>query len=414
MRRLAKHGAVVFAGILGGYGATYVYYVMCARALGVERYGLLSALLAVVMLGALPASFVTIVIAKTAATLRAKNDFAGLAVMAAQSSRIALPVAVLAVILTAVGGGALSAFFRLDDRLAVWLLAGATTLVAVLPLQRAVLQGAGEFGAYALSTALEGITRAAIGLAVFFFGGGVRLALAAFVVAGLAAFFVDIIFLRRAAPGHNGSGPRFRIGDAALTALPMAAITLMTFADVAVARHVLSSHEAGLYGTVSLAGRALITVITAIPTVLLPAAVARAVEGRSSIQLLGAALGVGLSVALVMVLACAWNPPLVLSLLGGRAYLDGSPLVVPYSLASSALAGATIIATYLTGIHRSYVGIPLMAIALAEPLAILLGAHDARAAVTVVDIGHTSALGACAIAIAIAVAPRGLRRSTSP
>ena len=401
VRGAARHGAIVFAGVVGGYGATYVYYVLCARGLGVEPYGLLSAMLGAVLLSALPSSMVTIVVARAAAMLRAASDDAALAGLARRATRALFPALLVAAGAGVAGGWLLARLFRVGDPVVIGLMLGAAALTAVLPLQRAVLQGAGDFAGFAFSNILEGAVRALCAIAVLAGFGGLRFAVAGFLVAAAAAFALNIVLLGRVAPAAAVPPPRVDLRRSMLAALPLGAIMLMTFLDVIVIRSAVPAREAGLYVTAALVGRALITATTAIPTVLLPHVVHRAAQGRSAVPLLGAALGAGAVVAAVVTGICFAVPRLVLLLVGGAAYVDAAPLLVPYALAASALAGATIVATYLAGVHRSYVGIPVAVIAVAEAAAIIAFAHHAGEAVRIVLAGHSAAFFCCVAAALI-------------
>lgn len=409
MKHVARRGALVMAGTLGGYGMTYIFYVTAARALGVERYGLVSALLGVVLVCALPSNFVTVIVARRVARADAHGDSPAIRRIERGTVRtlgaatvVALPAALL--LSRPIGG-----FFHVADPSLFVLTAAAAVMVGVLPLQRAVMQGTRDFGGFATSNVIEGATRGLAGIGTLIVADA-RLAMAGFAAGGALAFTWGAARIARRHGTHvRGAVEAIDRRAAFAAAAPLAALTAMTFSDVIVVRHVLSAVDAGLYVAVSLAGRALITIGTAIPFVLLPEAIRRREDGEDERPLLAAATGAACALAGTVWLVCAIVPGFVVRILAGPAFSAGAALLPRYTIAAAELAVATVLATFLAGVRRSAVGIPLVALAIAEPAAIAAFARHADDAVIVVVAGHTAAFAATVLAVI--VAERGDRRA---
>jgi O-antigen/teichoic acid export membrane protein len=299
-------------------------------------------------------------------------------------------------------------YFHAPDAFVVVFALVALGLTAVLLLQRAVFQGAGRFGAFVASNAIEAALKAAAGVATWTLHGGLRMALGGYVAAtAAAAGFSAAPWIGSIARARAIVPPAF-LGRYVLgIAVPTAALSAVSFADVLLVRHSLDAYASGLYAATALFGRAVLTAVQFVPTVLMPRVVAERSAGRSPARLLGVALVVTLAAIAIALLAAALVPRELLTLVAGKAFAAASPLLVTYTLAMGALAGATVLAAYLIALGRGGFVIPLVLVACAEITAIALYHPSAGAVVHVVLAGHC-ALFACCIPDALLSLGRGM------
>jgi len=283
-----------------------------------------------------------------------------------------------------------SLFHVIDTRLITLTIVGLAANALLLPA-RALLQATGRFGAFAWSNAAEGLAKIASAAVVVLrptLLTGVGSFAAALIIA--AALTVAFIFpdLREPQPQR-----RYRLLDSARDALPLLAaiggLTMMTFVDGIIARYVFSPEQAGLYNAVALAGRALMTVLAFLPSVLL-AKVVEQREGdhsvaRTSFMFAGAG-------SLVAVVIFALIPRTILALVGGNAFLDGSPLVALYGIAAAALSLALLVGSYRIARGAAWLGPAIVAIAACEVVAMSIYHPTPAAMVHVVVAGHATAL----------------------
>jgi O-antigen/teichoic acid export membrane protein len=401
MREFLRHGALVFGGLVGANILTYVYYATVARALGVESAGLLMALLASILFLSLPGNVLAVVVAKVAADACARGDREVLKGLGIAATALAVPVALAVACTVALTGPAIARFFHTGDALVVWLAAAGLATTFPLAAQRAVLQGSASFGPFVLSNLIEAAGKVATGLVLLFAlhgAGGAHVALAGYVVATAVAFGVNAVLTIRG--GGSGVLPRLsgrRVRHLVVgVALPMSVLTAMTFADAVLVRHYLSAREAGLYNSaIALVGRAIVTVVQFVPTILLPRAAAEAAAGRSARRYLAAALALTAGAAGTIVAAVAAFPGTMVVLMAGPAFAGAAPLLAVYAVAMSALAGAIVVATYLIGIDRHGFAVPVAAIGVAEIAAITQFHPDLAAVVRIVLLGHAGAFGCC-------------------
>ena len=168
----------------------------------------------------------------------------------------------------------------------------------------------------------------------------------------------------------------------------------MTFADVVLVRHFLSARDAGLYGAAALVGRAILTVTQFVPTLVMPYAAVALAQGRSPKIVLASAgsLMLGLVGAILCVVAIA--PGLVVTIVSGAAFAAAAPIVLPYAVAMSALAGATVLCAYLVGIDRHGFALPLTAIGVLEIVGIAVIHDSIGHVIAVILTGHIAAFAA--------------------
>lgn len=350
---LVRNGAIVFSAAALGNVFNYVYYLLMGRALTVRDYGsvmsLVSAILLVIGIGTIGQTTV----AKLAADLRAAEDEYRMAAFARAISRLSLAIALMVFTAVFVLRNFFASYLHFD-RPDLVVLAGAAAAVGfVLLLQRGLFQGFGMFGTYGMSAALDGTK------AIFLF----PLAHAFGALGAVVAFFAAIItstvcggyFMYRRFVGIAGATRldfRRLMLTAGATGISSLSIVVLTFYDVVLAKHFLGPLGAGFYGAASLAGRVLLGVISFLPIILLPDIALRSASGRSHKHVLGAALLVAGGIIAVMAVACWWAPRLVLGALAGHAFLAAAPLLLPYMLASGALALGNVLAMYAIARHR--------------------------------------------------------------
>jgi len=391
--RVAAHAGITFAGLMSANVLGYVFYALLSRALGVEAYGTLSSLLAVVLIVSAPALIAQMVTAKLASDFA--SEPARLAGLVRTIDAVALRVSLTVAAALAVLAVPLAGFLHVSDPVLVLLAALSLCGAIVLPFLRGVLQGTSSFRAFALSNVAENFGKAlfAPALATMF---GLRGAMAGLALGYAAAAAYT---LSAARPHGRGAAAAFSLravaGTSAAVALSVFCVNLLLFYDVILAKRYLGAHTAGLYGAAALCGRALYAVILFVPTVLLPQTASRAAQGQRTRWLFAQALG---AVAVISLAACALYalaPRFVITTVAGRAFAEGAPFVLPYVVAIAALATANMVATYNVARSRLRFVVPLLCVAAGEVVTVVLRHRSAADLLQTIVAGHALALLAC-------------------
>jgi O-antigen/teichoic acid export membrane protein len=395
--RIAAHAAVTFVGLMTANVLGYVLYALLSRVLGVVAYGTLSSLLAIVQIVITPALIAQMVTAKLAAGMA--HDPSRLAGLVRAIDGFAVRAALAATLALAALAVPIASFLHIPDPMLIVLTALSLCGAVALPFVRGILQGMSSFTAFALSNVLEAFGKALAG-PLLGLVAGLRGALS-----GLAiGYAVAAVYTLVAARAH-GRGERVALSlrSVALTSLGVAGgvffINLLLFYDVVLAKRYLDPHTVGLYGAAALSSRALYAVTAFIPTVLLPQAANRSALGHRTRWLFAQALGLTAAICVAVFVLYALAPRWVITTITGRAFAGGAPFLVPYVVATSALALANVVATYNIARGRLRFVVPLALVALGEIVAVVLRHRSAADLLQTIAVGHTLALLACATSL---------------
>ncbi len=401
-----RHGLLLLAATLVLNFAAFIFHAIVSRRLGVAAYGSLYAVISLGLLASFPAGIFNTVVAKFAAEFREQQDPAHLRSLAIFTCK-AFGLGILAyAALGAALGGLLGGFLRVPGWtiMLASVLAGVTVFVTVL---RAVAQGTQDFRGLSASFVIDGGFKATL---------GVILATAKFGLAGgLLGFFAGTalsgVFTFARLWNRFGNAPRavLRIdwrrvlvtmtGAAALTT----ATAILSYGDVLIVKHFFAAHDAGIYAAASLGGKILFFLVSFVPMVLIPKAVASHSRGENPLHPLRSALLMVFVLSAGGLIGFALFARLILQLLVGADFLAAAAFLPWYALAMALLATTNVLASYSIALHRFAFSGPLISIALAEITAIFVYHPSLQAVVTILVAGN-------AVAVAVASALLLFRR----
>lgn len=384
-----RHGALIFASTTLVNLCNYAFHFVMSRTLGVTGYGALSSLLAALMLASIPATVAASTIAKYAATLSAVNDRGGLRSLA---QRVVTYGALAAAIACGAGFLAsvpLASYLNLSDPTPVVLVTLIASLQFLSFAVRGILQGVQDFRRFAVATVSEVSGKLVLGAALVGLGFGLRGALIGYVAASCASLAYTLCAVRVRVPARPlAIAPAGLLRTTGAIAVSTAALSSLGFTDVILVKHFFDPRTAGLYGAISLAGKAILFVVSFVPTIVLPKAADRAARGASAIPLLLQAAGALVAFAVVALACISFFPSLTISLMAGPAFAAAAPYLLPYGSAMVLLAATTIVVSYKTGLHQFDFAAPLLTIAVGEIVAMQILHRTLSDVVSIVLIGH--------------------------
>ncbi len=410
---LFRYGAVVLVAQTIVNAFSFVFHVVVSRRVGVVNYGELNALLAGFAILSVPATILTTVVVKYAAEFRALDDGPRLRSLVLRIAGGLGGIALLLVPFGALAAPAVARYLHVAAVSSVVLTVVMLALNLVLPVLRGVLQGVEDFTSYAISAALEAFVKVAAALLFTAIGWGVDGALGAWALGSA----VSLGYTFAALYGRFGRQPVARLrldyGRLARTSAKVALATLliaaMGFGDVVIAKHYFEPRVAGLYGAAALAGKMLFWLVAFVPAVVLPRAAALAGKGGRAFSVLGPALGAIALMAGAGLLVYAFFPGPIVTALAGSAFASAAPLVFPYGVAATLLAGLNTIVFFKVGLHRFDFLVPVACVLLGELVAIVLRHATPQQVIEILIVGNSLALLAALYRIdapvGIAVAP---------
>ena len=396
---LASH-TVLVAGALGiAQIAAYAVSVVAARALGPDGFGILAALLGILLIGSVLAMGIQAVAARRLVQVDAvSRDGAARSML-----RDGL-----------IGGGAVALATLAISPLLVWLLRldgwGALVLAAatLVPItwagaQYGVAQGRESYGRLATVYAVVGLGRGIGGVT-----GALVTGTPLGTMAGLALGTAVGAIIGRIVVAPLAAAPRERLdgffGDSAHATHALLALFVLTNIDVLLARALLNPDEAGIYGVGAVIAKVAFWLPQFVGVVAFPR-FADARRGRATVISLLAVAAIG---ALV-VAGTALLPGLVVAVVGGAAYVSLVPLAWLFAAigASFALAQALLLTRLAIDDRRAVIAV-WAAAALLVALATIVLPH------TVGGLAASALVaGLVLAAIGVGVTVRELRRDPS-
>ncbi|MFG1640109.1 polysaccharide biosynthesis protein [Amycolatopsis sp. NPDC049252] len=312
---------LVSLALAGNNAGSYVLSLAAARILAPGAFGELSSLLAVLVIGVVPAMALQTVVALRVA--RSPQHPGSLFALGLVTSGIvaaaALTVSPLLVLLLHLGS--------LAPALLVTASLGPLTL---LGLFHGLLQGSHRFATLAGLIALEGVGKVGGSVVGLLVSGSTTGALAGTAIGSLAVVTASWQICGRPRPRWSDRHGR----DVLHTAQAMLALVLLVNLDLVLARHTLPAAEAGEYALGAIVTKIAYWLPQAVGVLVLPRFAVVSDRRRA----LPVALGICASLDAVVVLVTVVFGSRLLPLIGGVRYAGSTMPLWPFALAGSMLA----------------------------------------------------------------------------
>ncbi|WP_372754498.1 oligosaccharide flippase family protein [Mariniflexile sp.] len=225
----------------------------------------------------------------------------------------------------------------------------------LMSVNRGVFQGKKEFKLLSITYQGEMISRLIITLGLIFLidmQSSVIIAIGILIsfLFGLLPFKTENISLKTSAieTSHSKQIRSFFI----LTAFYELTQIIINNSDILLVKHYFESYEAGLYASLALIGRIVYFIAWMFVMLLLPTVIQLNKEGKPTAPILFKYVGYIASIALVIVVACAIVPKLMITLLFGESYLPMAPLLWQYAIATGMFAVSNIFAYYYLSLDK--------------------------------------------------------------
>jgi O-antigen/teichoic acid export membrane protein len=312
---------LVSAGVAGNQLAAYLLNVLAARLLVPSAFGELGSLLAVLVIGAVPAMGMQTVTALRVARGQREGE---LVTLGLSTSAVVTAVALAA-------GPLLVALLHLGSVLAPVLVALALASITLTGLWYGILQGqhrfvpmAGLFGAdavFRVGGTLAGliVTRTAVG------------ALAGAAIGAAVVTVVGWVVAGRPTPRKGEKG---HVKDVLHAVSAMLALVLLVNLDLVLARHYLPAHEAGEYAVGAIVAKIAYWLPQAVAILVLP----RLASAAGRRRMVPRALAICAALDLVVIAGTVFLGPTVVAVIGGAEYADDPIPVWPFALVGSMLS----------------------------------------------------------------------------
>lgn len=411
--RLFAGGVAVVMGTATFQLANFLTNSVAARALGPASYGDLAAIVGLVYLSS--PFFVSLQTVASRVTTKSIADGQGRRVrglFAYYAARLIAIVAVAGVVL-ALGSGLVARAIRVPAALPIALLSIVFTLSALTHLQRGVLQGAHRFGQFGASSAIEGVTKVVVAIAVLrWVSASPAAVIVALAAAGCAGAVANWTMLRSMPPSEYGVMPEshpYRLSAQTLITLFLLAMLLSV--DIIAANRYLAEAVAGIYAALSLTAKTVFFGTSAVTMFAFPVFSERQDLGRDGRPLLLGILGVVVAIVICATAGLSAFSSTFLEALFGERFLAAAPYVPWAAVAFGLYAVLHVCSMYLLSQGRTVGMYVLAGCALAQ----LAGVRAFHESIPLLLTVQASVFGAGALALlAVAFArPGTVRRAAS-
>jgi O-antigen/teichoic acid export membrane protein len=347
--RGVRAGAIVLVGVTVFNAGNYLFHVLAGRVLGPVRYGDLATLIAISGLVALPAGGVQVWVARHVAQNETLGDADATRVLMRRTIAYTFAVASTLTILFLTLAWPIQQVLDIASIAAVVITALVTLPASGAPVLLGLAQGLQRFTLVAVVLAAGPVVRIVLTAIAFGVGLHVGGAMLATLVATALIFGAPMWLLRGwfRSPGRSARGSTLLDAKSLVPVIAgLLALTALTSNDVVVAKAALDSHDAGIYGSASLIGRAILYLPTAIAMVLLPRVAARTAENRQSLDLLGKSVAVTFAFCAVGTAAYAVIGTPFVRLFFGDDYASGGSLLWLFGVAMTLFSVINVLLTY--------------------------------------------------------------------
>ena len=326
----------------------YLFNLIQGRWLGPAAFADLSLIVTLFLVTSFLTAGLQTPAARFSAIFAADRDLQGIANLRRQSSRMALLIGLVLVVIFVLGAPLWTRFFSTGSPVPFIVFGLFVPFFLVQGVDRGLLQGRTRFGFLAATYQVEMWSRLALSLVFVALGWSVNGAVAAIALSFVAAWLVA----RRVAvdmPPAQPMAAQLR-RDVLLFTVPVLVAQLgqilINNSDVLIVRRFFPAEEAGLYASLALTGRIVFFATWSVVTAMFPIVAQRYSRGQRHRHLLFVSLAVVLAGSLVIVAITYLFPEAIVQVLFGPAYLSIAPLLWVYALATMFYALANVVINY--------------------------------------------------------------------
>lgn len=360
--------------IIGSNSASfvnYLYHLIMGRMLGPANYGELASLISLIgLLGMLPAS-ISYVVIKYVSSAKDDNEVGSL--ISWLKSNI-LKASIIFTILILALSPIITAFLKIQNIAYLILIAVSFLFSLQTMLNRSILQGLLRFKEMVLTILVENTTKLIISIFLVYLGYRVGGAIFAYVLASLLGWYVTGYYLKDKIKKKLDKKPPIR--SILMFTIPMLIQAISTTSlystDIILVKHFFSSHDAGIYASLSTLGKIIFFATGPISAVMFPLVAQRKARGKNFKKIYLYSLLITSLITVGISIMYWWVPQFAIKLLFGSAYLEASNLLVWFGVFMSLVTLSSLIVNYCLSLGRSKVAIFPLVAALTQLLFIIL------------------------------------------
>lgn len=365
--------SIVFGGTMVGNVLNYIFNVIMGWLLPPAVYGQLVSLVTLLLVVGVPASTLTIVVAKYTAGHWANEDRPAAAGLLKAMTQLSFIIGIIGFIIAAIASPFLASYLKIPITPIV--LFGLLIPLSFLgSANSGFLQGIQDFVPLSFNSAIGSAAKLLLSILLIYLGYSLSGIITALIVASLLGYVYSRHFAMRATRGTTitiATSWRTILKDkqsyVVATFVAMLLLTIFMNVDVIMSKHYLAPDFAGQYAALSVLGKIITYGSGAILTVLFPLVSASHTRGdEKADKYFGISLAVVGGASLLLVLLFSFFPTFVLGLLFGTRYLAAAPWLVYFAAAVGFSSVASVFVQYFLAVHSTNFIYPLAVLTVAE------------------------------------------------
>jgi len=365
--KLFSGSLVLLAGATISNIGNYFYHLLAGRMLGPKDYGLLSSLIALTYLMAVPVGTIRLALVKEVSSVGKKSDLVGRMYHWAVNKSI-LASLILIVVLFVVSPAISTALGIFRPNLVFIMLASGAVGIYV-SVNFSFLQGLLEFNKLAVVNILATFVKltAAVGLMVL--GYGVFGATFSFLITTFLLSAITYVLLKKVIkPGRkDGVGPKIKFSSVVLPIFIFnLAHTSLYSMDIVLAKKFLIGQEAGFYAALSTLGKIIFFGVSPIITVMFPIVSKKFSNKGNYRKAFNLSLLLIVGFCSVLSLFYFFFPQFMVSILFGKDYFTIAPYLKYFAIIFSLFALSYFFVNYFISIKKAKPVLFYLAAALAQ------------------------------------------------
>lgn len=353
--RLIRAGSSLFLFSMVSNLFNYLFQVTMGRLLGPSEYGLMNSLLSISVVIGVPLGTIIMVVSKATAEYKAEGNFRNIGSLFALTYKKVLIAGLIGLLLFLGASGYIKNYIHAPSVVPVAIL-GISILTSLLyPINAAILQGLQNFTWMNLGIGLGGPLRFLFCLVLVLAGFSVSGVMAGLILSGLSIWAITYIPLRKVLEFEERESnlipPSFtNIFHVLLINL---AFAVMTQADMVLVKHFFSAHEAGIYASAAILGKAVMYLPGALVLAMFPMVAESNALQLSSGPLIKKSLIVSLSLSGLVSLLFYLFPSFVIKTFFGARYTEAAEILRYFGLAMLPMALLLVLMNYFVAKGRS-------------------------------------------------------------
>ena len=397
---LFKNSVILFVGSMAINALNYLYHLVIGRQVGAEVYGQTEALFSLMNIIAVPAATLTMVATKYVAACKAEDNKKGSHEIMTYLNRKVLfygvPIFLAAIAVTPFIGN----YLNITNRFALMLVWLAMLISFFGSVNAGILSGWQKFKDINTAGIAGTLAKLFFGIVLVKIGLGLNGIVASVVLAGAATYAATLFALRFIMRAKQDTVPESctAVDFNALKKYVIPAfvgnlaITILSNADMVMAKHSLDDVQAGQYGALTIVSKIIFFATGIVTSVLFTMAAENHHKGESSRRNLYVATALVAAGCLVATMLYFLFPEIILGLLFGAKYQSVAGQLGWFAVSVGFFSLANLMLQYLLSLHRTSASYAFLAVALGMLGAVSAFGGSIRSIIMVVIAAQCSAV----------------------